>query len=609
MFYFKLFVMTVLILGSRLWFIQQFGNSVPIWDQWNGEGANLFIPWLDGTLSWDAIFSAHNEHRIVFTRLFSLLLLVLNDTQWDPLVEIVANILLSLAMAIFLVIILRQLLGKSAENLIIFSIAFLWGIPYGWENILSGFQSAFYLMILFSLLALWGVLLHENFTTKWWLGILCALFAYFNLATGFFAAVVIIAIKLYLIVIEPNQRRAHLVTLTICGVIVGLSILFTTIIPSLHAENPYYVSKLAFLAAFGRYLAWPWVAPFIDNPRISLFLCLPILYLPFSIFTFRILWLRLKPSPAELFILALGGWVILQTASMGYARGIFLGPAARYMDILALGTLANLLALYLLPFSLSLATIHGRIIRLWMIFVAYGVLGLYVTNFPIVEQQRTQRAEFLKNTREFLLTDDINTLKDKPIPFISMGHLAEWIRNPQLRRILPVSLATPTLVQAAQKDNSVFVVDGFYPTTGSYQKERTFGSYSHLGNPAIGRFLSEPIAIRQTFMKIPVAGYLGESGLTLRLVVNGENEPISIVPAILPRESWVSCIVRTPDRPFRVEAIDNRGDLWFAFAMPRGVGILSLMTTWVLKWGQILFFLGVLLMSQLNMARLNVVVE
>jgi hypothetical protein len=133
----------------------------------------------------------------------------------------------------------------------------------------------------------------------------------------------------------------------------------------------------------------------------------------------------------------------------------------------------------------------------------------------------------------------------------------------------------PALLQSEQPD-SIFVANGFYPTTGKHQNEITLGSYNSLGNQAMGRFESTSLQYQRSFLEIPVAGYLGEPDLHLQLVVTGSTKPIIIKPPQLAKESWVSCYVRTPNRPFKLIAIDNNPNLWFAFAMPRSVGWLSL---------------------------------
>ncbi len=597
LFYLKLLAVALVIFGARLWLIHNFGSSVPYWDQWDSEAAGLFLPWLNGTLTVGDLLAPHNEHRIFFPRLQALLLLILNDGQWNPLLEMVVNAFISTLTAILLMIVLNNLLGQAVQNWVLFSVALLWSLPYGWENILAGFQSAFYLMMFFSLIALWGLLLHDNFRLKWWIGVLCALAAYFSLASGFLILLVIMVIKLYLIAIDASHRQSHLPTLLVSMIITTVAVLLLVEVPHHAALKASNINE--FLLTFGKALAWPWV----NQPWFSL-----VLVLPFFALVFRTLWLRRKPSHAELFVLALGGWILLQAASMAYARSAGGSPpASRYMDLLALGVLVNLLAFYFIA-----QTWYGlpRLLKqylnisacLWKLLVILGIGGLTVMgSWPAIQQRHAQGIEQLKNTREFIRTGELSVLQNKPrlhIPYPIAERLAGLLANPQLRAILPHTLTVPTLLQS-HRNSSTFVANGFYPTTGNYQNETTLGSYNSLGNPAVGTFESTPIKLAHGFMEIPVAGYLGEKGLTLQLVVESQPVPIIIKPPKLAREGWVSCYVRVPEQPFKLVAIDNSPDLWFAFAMPRGIGTLSFGVIWILKQGDILFFIGLFLLSLL----------
>ncbi|HOS75955.1 MAG TPA: hypothetical protein PKW12_11915, partial [Verrucomicrobiota bacterium] len=79
-------------LGARLWLIDRFGTALPFWDQWE-EARVVYVPFLAGKLSLTDLFSAHNEHRILFTRLYGLALLLLNG-QWDGRLQMVGNALI-----------------------------------------------------------------------------------------------------------------------------------------------------------------------------------------------------------------------------------------------------------------------------------------------------------------------------------------------------------------------------------------------------------------------------------------------------------------------------------------------------------------------------------
>lgn len=605
-FYLKLLAVAFVIVSAKLWLIHNFGSSVPFWDQWDAQGSFLFLPWLNDTLTFSDLLAPHNEHRIFFTRLLNLFLMVVNDNQWDPLVEVLVNACLSTFIAVILIVIFNQSLEKGIRDLELLAIVLLGSIPYAWENTLSGFNSQFYLMLLLTLLALWG-LLQQNFSVKWWAGAICALLAYFNVASGFFIAVVIIILKLYLIAIDKNNRRSHLPTLLICAVITAISVMLLVKVPGHDVFKAHSVTD--FLLTFSKSLAWPWII----YPWLSL-----ILYLPLLALVLRIVWLRRYPSPAELFILALGGWVILQAASMGYVRSTSgSAPASRYMDILALGIVVNLLAGYFITqpwYGLTswIKMVFYVFASFWQVLVVIGLVGLTVVSWPAIQQKQFQSVEQLKNTREFIRTGQLSSLQNKPIlhiPYPNPNRLADLLANPKLRNILPHTLTVPSLLQAEQP-NSPFVADGFYPTTGKYQNEITLGSYNNLGNQAIGRFESTSLQYQRSFLEIPVAGYLGEKDLTLQLVVTGQTQPIIIKPPQLARESWVSCYIRTPSHPFKLIAIDNNPNLWFAFAMPRSLGWLSFISIRILEHAQTLlilslFWLGMIFYLPVSMAYLS----
>ncbi|OQY54754.1 MAG: hypothetical protein B6247_10560 [Candidatus Parabeggiatoa sp. nov. 2] len=460
-FYLKLFAVALVIFGARLWLIHNFGSPVPFWDQWDAEAAGIFRRWFNNTWTFSDFFAAHNEHRIFFTRILSLLLLVLNERQWDPLLGMVVNALLFSLTAVILIIMLNNLLGKAVQNVMLLTVALLWSVPYAWENTLASFQSHFIILPL-------------------------------------------IVLKLYLIVIDAGKRVSHLPTLLV-GLIIttGSVILILLILVNVPHHSVLRAGNLnEFMQAFGKALAWPWITP----PWISL-----VLYLPFLALVFRTLWLRRKPSQAELFVLALGGWVILQAASMAYARGVGgMAPASRYMDILALGVIVNLLAFYFM--AQSWYGLPNRIkpylntsACLWIGLVILGLGELAVMDsWHAIQNRGLHYEKQLKNTREFIRTGHLSVLQNKPflhIPYPSAERLAQLLAHPQLRAILPHSLVVPPLLQS-QQDNSTFVANGFFSTTGKYQNETTLGSYNHLGDRAVGRFESTQIKLERRFMEI-----------------------------------------------------------------------------------------------------------
>ena len=64
--------LVLLIVGAKLWLIDSVGSSLPVWDQIDGEGENAIRPFLEHRLTLDDLWRPHNEHRIVFTKLYAI---------------------------------------------------------------------------------------------------------------------------------------------------------------------------------------------------------------------------------------------------------------------------------------------------------------------------------------------------------------------------------------------------------------------------------------------------------------------------------------------------------------------------------------------------------
>ena len=61
------------------------------------------------------LVSPHNEHRIALTRLYSLALLEANG-QWDPRLQMTANALIAVGIAVFLGILLSHIFGSRRAS-------------------------------------------------------------------------------------------------------------------------------------------------------------------------------------------------------------------------------------------------------------------------------------------------------------------------------------------------------------------------------------------------------------------------------------------------------------------------------------------------------------
>lgn len=591
--------------GAKLWAIHHYGADVPIWDQWDGEAATLFYPYFQHTLTVADFFTPHNEHRILFTRLLSLGLLLVNG-QWDPRLEMVAGALLHTVAALILFALIARLIGPRLPVFLILVAAF--ALPFAWENTLAGFQSQFYFLFLFSLLTLALLILTRPWSGGWWAGLATGLAAIFTMGSGFFAAAAATAILLARAIQTPRLWKSHLAAAAGGLTLVLVGQRCTVLIESHRFLRAHSMDE--YLDALGKTLAWPNTS----HPWLAFLNFFPLAAL-------LILYLRAhapaapacqngRPAAhppdwrAEEFALALGFWVLLQAAASAFARGAGgIGPASRYMDLLSMGLVANSLCLVVLLArhggSLPWRPLWPLIFTLW--FVVAGVGLSQRTTFewrqkiPLKKRQTDLQTAAV---RGYLATGQPDYLLGKPlfeIPYPEPFRLGVILNAPGIQDILPVSIRRPLNIIPRPEDSTAFTRNGYYPSTAPAPDpdELVCGSYTAQGDAAQGVWESEPLpGCRLPYLKFEIAGYLGETNLWLKCVETESGREHVLRPATPPRESWQSYILPAPQKPFRLVAGDARPDRWFAFKAPRELGAASLLAMRLTAWGATLFWSG-----------------
>src|ERR1700733_8428403 len=77
-------------LGMKFRMVLKSDSPLPYFDQWDAEAVNTYLPYFHHTLSLGGLFTAHNEHRIVLTKVYDLILLLMNG-QWDSELQMAFN--------------------------------------------------------------------------------------------------------------------------------------------------------------------------------------------------------------------------------------------------------------------------------------------------------------------------------------------------------------------------------------------------------------------------------------------------------------------------------------------------------------------------------------
>ncbi len=554
------------LVWAKLALLQQNPVPVPFWDQWDGEASPLYIPWADHGVTWRQMFTFHNEHRIFFSRLLALTLLVTNG-QWDPHLQIVVNALIDSLAALVVAAVLWLAMGRRHLPGIILAVGLVFAPPFGIENSLAGFQSAFYFLVLFSMLALWLMGTSRPGTAQWFLGWLFALCCPFTVAGGILILPAIAGMNLLRAVADRWGWRLLVASAAALAVVAAVG--YGALPPPIAAHEALKAGTVRnFEIAFARSLAFPW----INYPRATI-----LMWLPLTVSGLMVLWRRLRATPIEQVTLAMGVWVVLQCAAMAYSRGANgAAPASRYLDVVAFGFLANTAAIlaWLTPRTgrrVVAACSVGLVA--WLAVSAVGIRRvteeMLTVHVPLHHQWTRQH---LTNVRQFLITDNVREFVElkgpQEVPYHTPSMLATWLEHPYIRQILPAAVRQPLDIRPPSASAE----------TGSLslppQPPPVFDSYVAGGASGKARFESQSVTCRaQSHLRFEVASSASWSGLRLSLKGVESGEETTVGPPWLAPVGWAAIAVRCPVGPFTVVAVDSSPTSWFAFRQPAEIAL------------------------------------
>lgn len=350
------------ILGGKFLLIGKFGSDLPFWDQWDAEGNGLIRPFLEGHLSAGDLLAAHNEHRIVFTRLMALGLFVANGDQWDALVEMVANAALHAGFAVLLALFALEFLPAFWVWIFAALMAVFFTAPAAWENILGGFQSQFYFLFLFSALHIGGTLAARPGSPAWRAAPLAGVAAVFSMGSGFFSAAALLSVLGLGWLRDRRLSRPDLVMLAANAALLGLGLLARVAVPEHDSLQSAGVGSWP--RAFWHEFSWPVGSGWAAGLNLA-----PPLFFAWG-------WWRRRSTAIWTKVLLAGCvWSGLQIAALAYARGAVErnGFTSRYTDLLSIGWLLGLLTLAGL--ARGATSPRGRWAA-YAVLLAYGVAGI-----------------------------------------------------------------------------------------------------------------------------------------------------------------------------------------------------------------------------------------
>lgn len=359
-----------LVLAARGLYIWWFGSGVPFYDQWDAEGLYFLKPWVEGELHWSDWLAPHNEHRILFSRLLFALVFEAFG-RWD-------NIPLALASSLVAAVVAgalgnlawRSVEPRFARPIVLALLVALLSGPFSWANILVGFQSQFYFMILFGVLAV-TTASRPTTPVSFCATLLLSLAACLSMASGLLAAVaagLVVSSRLL------NQRRAPWWDVCLIAILAALAVGSYFAVPVIPPHKALQASSIGdFLRALSIALSWPSAG----NPLLAV-----ALWLPTAVSSFRVIN-KAALKDIDFAVLGVAFFSFAQAAAMAYSRGAGMAEvASRYTDLLALGVFANALLVFRLFNATPLKQPRPRLAVLAGSLWAGGLLLLIVLRFP-----------------------------------------------------------------------------------------------------------------------------------------------------------------------------------------------------------------------------------
>ncbi len=583
----QLLGLLLLILGAKFWLLRFCGTSLPIFDQWEGEGGTLLQPWLHGKLHLSDLFAPWGQHRIVWTRLLVLGLFQLNG-QWDSQVGSIAGAGVHALVAVMLGAILIRRVAPADAGFILFGLLLLFALPFASENtLIGGFSSQYYFYFLFSVVAIWGLGSHQPGSAWWWTGVSGAFCASFAMATGGFAALAVAAwagARLLLRRDEPRRETwLELGTALLLG-IGGLSLNL-----GVPQSNGFWArSAGAFAEKFVGFLGWP-------NPTAW---AAPLAFAPF-------IWLlvqTLRPGgrigPAEKFLVPLGLLTLLQAAALAYARNQYRGlEVSRYTDFLSLGTVVNFsCALLLTARARDPGSSRRRLVRtvvllvVWVAVAGFGLCRLTSRNIArdlaalqtdASSENRTIAAFIARPDPGYLLgKDSSETAAEDPVRLVAL------LQDVEIRRILPAAARAPIVLESSLASPFIRRVDGGGLLSGLVWvlAPRLDGRPVHFRSQTLG-------GSHFPYLRFPMMSMLDDKSCVV--LVDERSDEIIPLQQDLSRAQWQSSLVKTPTGPYHVEAALAGGARRpLAFYDPREVGWLSAWVDTILDASMWFLFAG-----------------
>ncbi|WP_229214224.1 hypothetical protein [Dyadobacter flavalbus] len=405
---------------------------VPFWDEWDSEGDFLLRPWVEGTLRISDLWKLHNEHRIFPTRLLSLASYMVNG-QWNNLVSARINVILAAVIPATLLGFLFRFIGLNSNKWLILPVLIAqFTLPFSFENMLVGFQSQFYFLILFTVIAVGlAVTYTESATAKVIVFILCFL-SIVTMASGILTPLAVAGVYVLHSLDKHERAMKNLLFAAALVIVAGLAYMQ---IPHIAAHNMYRARSISeWTHSFLRILSWPvgphnWIAAPLWSPGL--------IAVPFLIKHKRL-------CKSDLFMAGCYMWSFAQAMAIAYGRGQELSSVpSRYTELLSIGLVANAW------FALRYIEEYKK--PKWQKYIILALFPLFFHGhkkrfkFDMKDIQRVHEYSVIQtdNVTSYLQTHNPVYLQQPAmhIPYPDSVRLKKLLDNHTIRKLLPPEIS------------------------------------------------------------------------------------------------------------------------------------------------------------------------
>lgn len=404
----------LLVFGLRIVVISFAGSITPYMDEWGSDITRLAVPWATGRLRVADLFLYCNEHLVFFTKLLTILSVRLVG-YYDPITKMIVNAALSAGTFALCLHWLTKCLGAPWRFLAVAVAGLFMAVPFGLENILMGFNSHFYFIILFAVSGLWFLALNRAWSARWLIGLVLSFCSFLCMASGaltFAAAAGVAMLQI------GCRQRAGVRELFGLAALLAITVGLIASVPPNHAADPIHAHSLdQFLFALVFQIAsWP-RRTFLG----------PLIYLPSLVFLWRTLRDRASIADARWFNIAVLGWVASQYSALAYGRAGYLLPS-RYLETVQLGVAASIVGAAWLASRMSRETKpFARVAMLaWlgMLTIGTALQERHDVSTWLVPR-RSQGANWTLEVQDYYRTHDYRILAGKTFPDIAYTEAAQ----------------------------------------------------------------------------------------------------------------------------------------------------------------------------------------